>query len=132
MSYFEELGDEEKARLELHSSYLVSKGGFWDGDQFADFIHDNNYYVRRNTQQSKYLSFDHEVLKRVVERYLLPALPVCIEIHTFPTPHNPVRVTEEYWDEIYTLPNIVVTITEEQLRKVCEQVKQDFLQEVND
>lgn len=115
-------------QLKLYSSSLLSKGGFWDGDQFADFVNEN-YYVKRTTQE-RFMS--DEVLKRVVEKYLIPALPVPIKLHSyFPTPHNSIRVCDEDYEELYTQPEVIVSITEQQLRETCEEVKQEYLKEVN-
>ena len=45
--------------LKLDSYDLLRKGGFWDGDQFSDYVIENDFYVRRH---DKKLAFDREVL----------------------------------------------------------------------
>jgi hypothetical protein len=110
----------------LRSTGLLSKYGFGDGDQFSDFIIDNNYHVNWTTQE---FAMDKEVLKRVVEQYLLPALPVSVRLQCFVTHHNNVRVHPEDYEELATQPEVTIELTEQQLRDICEEVKQEYLKE---
>ena len=116
-------GDEH---LTLSSNSLLSKWGFWDGDQFSEFVYNNNYHVKWTTQ---HLTIDKEILKRAVERYLLPALPVLIKLDCFPTHHNSIRVHEDDYEELATQPETIVTLTEQQLRDICEEVKQEYVKQ---
>lgn len=111
--------------LTLRSTDLLSKYGFGDGDQFSNFVYDNRYDdVKWTTQE---FPMDKEVTKRAVERYLLPALPVPVRLQCFVTPHNSVRVHPDDYDELATQPETIVTLTEQQLREICEEVKQEYL-----
>lgn len=105
--------------LTLSSHCLLSKWGFGDGDQFSDFVVDNGYYVKTDFDS---LSCDKEVLKLAVERYLLPKLPTPIRIYTIITIHNPIRVVDEYYEELQTQPETIVTLTEQELHKICQEV----------
>ena len=116
----------EDEHLILKSNSLLSKWGFWDGDQFSEFVYDNNYHVKWTTQK---LTIDKEILKRAVERYLIPALPVAVRIDCFPTVHNSIRVHEDDYEELATQPETIVKLSEEQLREICEEVKQEYLKE---
>jgi hypothetical protein len=109
--------------FELHSHDLLSKGGFGDGDLFSDFVYDNNYHVRWTTQE---FPIDKEILKRVVETYLIPALPHKVRLQCFVTPHNSVRVHPDDYEELQTQPEIVVKVSEQQVREICEQVKEEY------
>jgi hypothetical protein len=107
----------------LSSNSLLSKWGFGDGDQFAEFVLDNNYHVRWTTQE---FPIDKEITKRAVERYLLPALPVSVRVECFVTPHNSVRVHPDDYDKLATQPETTVTLTEQQLRDICEEVYREY------
>jgi hypothetical protein len=110
----------------LRSTDLLSKYGFGDGDQFSDFIIDKNYHVNWTTQE---FAMDKEVLKRAVERYLLPALPVPVRLQCFLTQHNNVRVHVEDYRNLEAQPETIVELTEQQLRDICEEVKHEYLKE---
>ena len=43
------------------------------------------------------------------------------------THHNSVRVHPDDYDELATQPETVVEITEQQLRDLCEEVKQEYM-----
>ena len=116
--------DEEDERLILRSTSLLSKWGFWDGDQFADFVHEN-YNMRWTTQER---SGPHEVTYRLVMKYLIPALPVPVRVITFSTHHNGTRVHEDDYEELKTQPETIVKITKEQLMEVCAEVEKDYKQ----
>jgi len=105
--------------LTLSSHCLLSKWGFGDGDQFSDFVVDNGYYVKTDFDS---LSCDKEVLKLAVERFLLPKLPTPIRIYTIITHHNPIRVVDEDYEELQTQPETIVTLTEQELHKICQEV----------
>lgn len=107
----------------LSSKSLLEKYGFCDGDLFSDFVYEN-YIVRSTTQE---FAMDKQVLKMAVERYLLPALPVPVRLQCFITCHNNVRVHPDDYDELATQPETVVEITEQQLRDLCEEVKQEYM-----
>lgn len=110
--------------FELHSHDLLSKWGFGDGDLFNDFVFDNNYHVRWTTQE---FPIDKEILKRVVETYLIPALPYKVRLQCVVTMHNCVRVHPDDYEELQTQPEIVVKVSEQQVREICEQVKEEYL-----
>ena len=107
----------------LSSKSLLEKYGFCDGDLFSDFVHEN-YIVKWTTQE---FAMDKQVLKMAVERYLLPALPVPIRLQCFITCHNNVRVHPDDYDDLAKQPETTVTLTEQQLREICEEVKQEYL-----
>ena len=107
----------------LSSNSLLNKYGFCDGDLFSDFVHEN-YIVEWTTQE---FAMDKQVLKMAVERYLLPALPIPVRLQCFVTHHNSVRVHPDDYDELATQPEIIVEITEQQLRDLCEEVKQEYM-----
>ena len=109
--------------LKLNSHDLLRKGGFWDGDQFADYLIDNNFYVRNHNRK---LSFDREVLYRIINRYLIPKLPVPVKLQIIITPHNPFIVADEDREELQTQPETIVTITIEQLNQIAQEVKSDY------
>lgn len=110
--------------LTLSSHCLLSKWGFGDGDQFSDFVVDNGYYAIRNDKE---LACDKEVLKRAVERFLLPKLPTPVKIYTIVTHHNPIRVVDEDYEELETQPEVTVTLTEQQLHEICQEVYDEYV-----
>lgn len=69
-------------KITLHTSDLLSKWGFCDGDILDDFIWDNDY---------EYKVLKHKLLFRLVKKFLLPKLNHKIEVCFFDTIHNPVR-----------------------------------------
>jgi len=107
----------------LSSKSLLEKYGFCDGDLFSDFVYEN-YIVQWTTQE---FAMDKQVLKMAVERYLLPALPIPVRLQCFITCHNNVRVHPDDYDELATQPETVVEITEQHLRYLCEEVKQEYM-----
>ena len=109
--------------LKLHSYDLLRKGGFWDGDQFSDYVIENDFYVRRH---DKKLAFDREVLYRVINRYLIPKLPVPVKLQIIITPHNPFIVADEDREELQTQQQTIVTITTEQLDEIAKEVRKDY------
>ena len=112
--------------LTLSSNSLLSKYGFGDGDQFSNFIYDNDYDVIWTTQE---FPMDKEVTKRLVERYLIPALSIKVRLQCFVTCHNSIRVHPDDYEELATQPETVVEITEQQLREVCEEVQREYLEQ---
>lgn len=110
----------------LSSQSLFDKYGFYDGDLFSDFVHENYIVCWPDTQE---FAMDKQVLKMAVERYLLPSLPVPVRLHCFVTQHNSVRVHPDDYDELATQPETVVEITEQQLRDICEEVKHLYLRD---
>jgi len=110
----------------LSSNSLLSKWGFRDGDQFSDFVYENNYDVPWHTTTQEF-PIDKEILKRVVERYLIPALPCKVRLQCFVTQHNCVRVHPDDFEELSTQPETIVEITEQQLRDICEEVRQEYV-----
>jgi hypothetical protein len=69
--------------VRLHSSGLLSKWGFSDGDLLADCL------------QGLSPSTQREVLRRLVRRFLLPALARTheIEVYEIGSHHNPIRAS---------------------------------------
>jgi hypothetical protein len=104
----------------------MSKWGFNDGDLFQDFVNENDYYVRWTSQPR---TVADEVLKRVVEKYLLPTLPFPVRLDCFVTPHNGIRVHKDDFDILTSQPETFVIVTEDQVREICEQVKKEYLNE---
>jgi len=67
--------------ITLLASALYSKWGFQDGDILGDCLMDGDF-SRID---------DHGLLEALVREFLLPKLPMPIEIEIFSTCHNPVR-----------------------------------------
>ena len=64
---------------------LLHKWGFGDGDVLMPFLHDRGVDLGE---------LDHvEVLRDVLERYVLPAIRNIVEWRSVSTMHNPVRIT---------------------------------------
>lgn len=79
---------------------LLSKWGFGDGDCLDDFLDDNGFGDVWSQERGKIpdeaFGFDHRVLIRVVEAYVLPAVREHhdIEIFRVHTIHNPIRASK--------------------------------------
>lgn len=67
--------------ITLFADALYSKWGFQDGDILFDCLMDGGF-SRVD---------DHGLLEQLVRQFLLPKLPVPVEIEIFSTCHNPVR-----------------------------------------
>lgn len=78
---------------------LLSKWGFGDGDQLDDLLYDNGYgdvwETERLSLPDEAFSFDHRVLIRCVETFVLPQVREHHEITTYRihTIHNPIRAS---------------------------------------
>lgn len=126
--YGEKVAHLYEEELNLYSTGLLSKGGFWDGDQFSEYIYEL-FPVKWDKQE---YCFQTVVLKKLIDKYLIPALPVYVKLVMYHTCHNSIRVCEEDYEELATQPEVIVSITEQQLREMCEETLPEYLREVND
>lgn len=108
----------------LRAAGLTSKWGFADGDILDDILFDaglNNIpWPDQWDEKSFNLSFEHEVLARCVETYLLPAVP-SVKTFRIVTGHNPIRTDDTLTDEER---GVWVTVTVEQVLKIAQDVLQ--------
>lgn len=70
--------------MRIYTIGLLSKWGLHDGDILDDLLFDNFGFVEA-------LEFEHEVLIKVVEKYVIPKLDQKIEATRITTIHNPIR-----------------------------------------
>ncbi|HEX7906800.1 MAG TPA: hypothetical protein VF534_01725 [Paraburkholderia sp.] len=82
----------------LRARDLFGKFGFADGDLVDEMLWDTDleWGVRPSYKApwSEY-SLEHETLFAVIERFLLPALPVPVRWNRWNTNHNPARAHHE-------------------------------------
>lgn len=113
----------------LYTEDLNSKFGFGDGDMFQEICID---FEEKNGLPFDSID-DHEVLRQVIKRYLLPKLDKRVTIYeTFSTCHNPCRVTsvdgvEHEWgfEPIEAKPEYVVVTREQVLEIIPECIRDD-------
>lgn len=92
--------------LQLRAESLISKFGFGDGDTVEYFINDT---------YDMDLDFDHhDVLRKLVIKYLIPAIGIPdLTVDFISTIHNPVRCN----DDRLTDCSVVVELTLDQVLK---------------
>lgn len=78
------------AGVEFRAENLFFKSGFGDGDMLDDLLWDNGF-DNEPRRDEDHLGFEHEVLARCVERFLLPALPEPVATYRIGSIHNPIR-----------------------------------------
>lgn len=101
-------------KYRLSTEDLRSKWGFEDGDIFDDLLWEHREELGTYTtadDMTYHLTRPHEVLARVVEKYMLPELLVRIG-----TCHNPIRYADEYCEPKW------FSITEEQVLEIAREV----------
>jgi hypothetical protein len=88
--------------LLLFAVSLCSKWGFADGDLLtSDPYYEWLLQDLGVDQRRPLFMFQHEVLCDLVEKYLLPLLPVPVTVERVSTSHNPIRATSidgQPWD----------------------------------
>lgn len=125
--------------LILVSASLLSKWGFDDGDPFeafTDWYHDQHSDGPMRHCNCKSLDLgvsDHDLLRLLVRRHLVPALDQRVELVDIETSHNPVRATkvdgvdvEECWYGRAPTPTLTpdaVEIAYEDVLKAIEELK---------
>ena len=72
---------------------LLSKWGFSDGDVLDGVLWDHGYGLawKHEPDDHEGLDFDHRVLVRVVQEFVLPQIEQNVEVYTVGTIHNPIR-----------------------------------------
>lgn len=81
----------------LDAESLFDKFGFGDGDMLSDLLFDNDidYELGEKWNTEGWMrvvwSLEDRLLLKLVETYLLPALPQKLEPRLYCTHHNPVR-----------------------------------------
>ena len=110
----------------LRRSDLISKWGFGDGDMFDDLLWDTYESVPESPDPT--LCFEHEVLWRCVDRYLISTLERPVTLQRFCTAHNPARLFDEEYDafEADLMSGPDVTVTAEQVLAVAAEVKAEW------
>jgi hypothetical protein len=85
--------DKRPAYIRLHARDLFYKNGFDDGDILEPLFrdHPDPFWSR----DEDHLPFEHEVLARCVERFLLPFIGMGVETVRIATCHNPIRTLDE-------------------------------------
>lgn len=109
----------DETTVTLHSSSLTHKWGFDDGNALSDILYGAGY--GNAPYRNNHLTFQHEVLARCIEKYLLPLLPLHITVDRIGTCHNPVRVSEEAMKA--DLSDVKVEVTAKQVLAIAEEVK---------
>lgn len=88
----------------LFADDLWSKFGFGDGDCLDDILFDAedesdwpwaNLQPRQVAGRDDEFHIDHELLIRVVERFLVPQFPVPVALERVGTCHNPIRAVDQ-------------------------------------
>lgn len=111
--------------IELAATGLFSKWGFSDGDILDGVLSKGGYCVI-SRPIDKHLSFDHEVLARCVERYLLPALPVQIEVYRIATCHNPIRIADSSVGLLEVVEDVTVRVSAESILEIAAEVLREY------
>lgn len=70
--------------MRIYTIGLLSKWGLHDGDILDDLLFDNFGFVEE-------LKFEHNVLIKVMEKYVIPQLDQKVKVTHIGTIHNPIR-----------------------------------------
>lgn len=110
---------ESKTTIKLNSIGLRSKWGFDDGDinlgNFDDLL--------IAEPRDRHLPFRHEVLARVVEKYIVPSLPADVKVYRIGTCHNPIRMEDPTRKDF---SDIEVEINSTDVREIAEQLSKEW------
>lgn len=104
--------------IELHSNGLFSKHGFMDGDLLDDVPGLPHEFFMLPHSAAHHLDEKHETLARLVERYLVPAMPILVKTVRIGTHHNPIRA--EDWAS--ATPNTIVLVRHADVLAVAQEV----------
>jgi hypothetical protein len=109
--------------ITLRAEDLFSKSGFLDGDLLGEIWPALDYPLLGQAEPS-----ESDVLVRLVETYLLPALPVPVPVERYATCHNPIRA--EAWPNeeacralLAQVEHVEVDITAAQVAEVIERLR---------
>lgn len=84
--------------IRLYASGLLHKSGFEDGDILDDILYDAGF--NDDHPDHEHLSFFHEILSELVERFIVPALGEDVKVDRIGTIHNPIRIRSEVTHEL--------------------------------
>lgn len=98
--------------ITLYARDLYSKWGFHDGDILQDAVHNLGLQGVRHK----------DVLCRLVEDKLLPALPYPVKLERIDTCHNPIRVDDrhQYDSSLAFNAGIGIDVTYDDIRRCAD------------
>lgn len=104
--------------ITLRSESLNYKWGFDDGDVLDDILYSSGLSLER--PRGAHLWYEHEVLARVVERFLLPLIPG-VDVFRIGTSHNPIRAQNKDAPE-----GVSVSVSESDVLSIAREVAAEY------
>lgn len=117
----------------LKAICLLSKHGFYDGDQFLSEV--EYYFDECEKQKIKPIrGMINKTLIEVVKKYLLPIIPFKVECEEYPTMHNPIRLVKIDDNEIkdykliYSLlEGVEINVNSNQIKEIIEKIHNEYI-----